>query len=678
MTGKRHLRRGAEQPEPSNGQSVAASQGANAAGRDVINSVAVHADIALPAEAYAPIPAGAAQGGLSNIPGTRLFVGRDLELNALDAAFATPGGVVLQALSGLGGVGKTLLAARWADTRAAARVRWWIAADRPEAINDDLAKLARGLQPGLAQLPDEIQTERALQWLAGHEDWLLVLDNVLHPDYIRPLLDRVGTSGRILVTTRRATGWHHLATSLRLDVFTPAESAELFTRILAQGDSPSVEGIAEVCEELGHLALAVEQAAAFCHETAIAPRAYLEMLHDSPGRMYELVAEGGETERKVARIWRITFDRLADTPLAGRILRILAWYAPDRIPRTLLESIAEAPAVAAAVGRLRAYSMINANPDGTLSVHRLVQALARTPQDDDPHRQRADIAQALNEATTFLQAALPPSWEDPATWPAWRDLHPHLDALADHAPSATDSEATAMAFGSAGFFLNSQGQSRRAATYLERASNYCKGALGEDDPTTTAFRNGLAYVYQSAGNLGRAILLYEKNLDDNRRVLGEDHPNTLGARNNLASAYIAAGDLDRAVPLYELNHADTARLFGNEHPNTLTSRNNLASAYQAAGNSSQAISLHGRNHTDTARVLGEDHPTTLTSRNNLAGAYASAGDLDRAIPLYERALNDRVRVLGEDHPETLTSRNGLAGAYASAGDLDRAIPLYER
>lgn len=48
---------------------------------------------------------------------TTTFVGRSGKLAELDAALADPGGAVVQAVPGLGGVGKSTLAAQWAPSR---------------------------------------------------------------------------------------------------------------------------------------------------------------------------------------------------------------------------------------------------------------------------------------------------------------------------------------------------------------------------------------------------------------------------------------------------------------------------------------------------------------------------------------------------------------------------------
>ncbi len=643
------------------------------------NSVALNVERAtvLPAAVYGPIPDGPVTHDLSYIPRVMGFVGRDNELSALDAAFTCSGAVMLRTVHGLGGVGKSALAAEWAACRATAAVRWWITADSAAAVDDGLAILAIALQPGLAELPTELQKERALHWLAGHDDWLLVLDNVGHPDHIRWLVGRV-PHGQILITTRRATGWHQLATVISLGVLNPSDSVALFIQILNHDGPRDGDGTIEVCEELGHLALAIEQAAAFCAESGYSPRAYLDMLRQWPAETYAAGPEGSDSARTVDRIWRISLDRLSDTPLAGQILRILAWYSPDRIPRTLLDGLASPPILAAALGRLLAYSMITDNRDGTLSVHRLVQALARTSDPGDPHRAAIDINDARDHATGRLDRVFPTNASQPDQWPLCRALLPHVEALVRHSLPDDDTPATAHLLARAASFLNGQGSTTPAIRHLLRTLTTCERLFGEEHPATLVLRNNLAHAYQTAGDLARAIPLYERTLSDSARVLGAHHPETLTSQNNLAGAYESSGDLARATLLYERTFADSARILGEKHPHTLTSQNNLASAYQAAGDPARAILLYERTLTDSAHTLGESHPHTLGLRNNLAHAYESTGDLARAILLYEHTLTDSAHTLGEDHPNTLALRHNLAGAYQAAGDSARAIPLHER
>ena len=603
----------------------------------------------LPEQAFAPWAELAAPAGLSNLPRPGLFVGRDRDLARLDTAMSGPGGVVVQAVHGLGGVGKSTLAAEWAVAHAGDHVvTWWITASTPADIDAGLAALAVALQPALSGvLPLEALREGAVQWLAAHSGWLLILDNVTDPADVAPLLSRA-PAGRYLITSRRATGWHGTAVPVRLDVLDPAEAKALLAAILTPGREREVDGAGELCAELGFLPLAIEQAGAYLAQAGATPREYLGLLARYPAAMYQAAAEGGDAARTIARIWHVTLDRLADDPLTGQVLRILAWYAPDAIPRTLLDGMADPPAVLHAVGRLAAYSMLTTDA-GTLAVHRLVQAVTRTPTLGDPHRDPQAIEAACHQAAGQLAAALP-NWQDPAGWPGWRMLLPHIDALASHAPPDTDTQDTAYLLNQAGVFLDGQGQPGRAAGHLQRALADSVRMLGPDHPDTLASRDNLAGAWRAAGDLGRAIPLYEQTLADRLRVRGENHPDTLTSRNNLAYAYQAAGDLGRAIPLYEQTQADSVRVLGENHPQTLASRNNLAAAWRAAGDLGRAIPLYEQTQADRLRVRGENHPDTLTSRNNLAYAYQAAGDLGRAIPLYEQTQADSVRVLGRTTP----------------------------
>ncbi|HEV3291365.1 MAG TPA: NB-ARC domain-containing protein, partial [Streptosporangiaceae bacterium] len=401
------------------GRSVAAGRdisGIASTGDDAIN-VQYRAErmTVLPAEAFRPWAELAVPAGLSNLARSGLFVGRARELARLDAAMAGPGGVVVQAVHGLGGVGKSTLAARWAAAHAAEySLTWWITAATPADIDAGLAALAVALQPALTGvLPLEALREGAVQWLAARSRWLVILDNVTDPADVAPLLARA-PAGRYLITSRRAAGWHATGVvPVRLDVLDPAEAQAMLAAILTPGRPGEADGADRLCAELGFLPLAIEQAGAYLAQAGATPREYLGLLARYPAAMYQAAAEGGDAARTIARIWHVTLDRLADDPLAGQVLRILAWYAPDAIPRLLLDGLADPPAVLHAVGRLAAYSMLTPDP-GTLAVHRLVQAVTRTPDPDDPHRDPEAIAAARDQAARQLADALPADWQDPA------------------------------------------------------------------------------------------------------------------------------------------------------------------------------------------------------------------------------------------------------------------------
>ncbi|MGW4371788.1 tetratricopeptide repeat protein [Nocardia takedensis] len=644
--------------------------------------------VQLPAEAYVPIAEVEAPLGIDNLPPRPgEFVGRQRELDDLTAVFTGPGAVKVAVVHGLGGIGKSTLVAQWAATRRhgfAPIVR--IIADNQTNITTGLVKLATQLQPAVAKaLNDEQLADRALQWLATHSDWLLVLDNADDPDLVAPVLARVGTSGRVVITSRRASGWQPGTPIVRLGVLEPAESLRLLTALSTIDGPRDTDGAAELCAELGHLPLAIQQVGAYLgQDQFLTPRGYLQLLAEYPAEMYERAAESEldtdtGSERTIARIWRVTLDRISRTETASvEMLRTLAWYGPDAIPLTLCrwQELAP-PRRSSALGLLTAYNMITPDMGRTsLSIHRLVQAVTRTPDLTDPHRQPDAIQRARTRATETLYTDLP-DYRDPAMWPAWRARLPHIDALTGH--TVIGSDFTIAAIRSAtGAFLEGQGAYDRALNHLRHALADRRLILGDNHPHTLVTRNNLASVYRAVGRLAEAIDLYERIVSDSARVLGVDHATTLTSRNNLAHAYESAGRFTEAIISYEQLLLDEQQFLSGDHPSTLTTRHNLAHAYAAVGRFTEAIPLLQSNLADRRRVLGDDHPHTLHSRNDLANAYRSVGRLAEAISLLEQLLPDSTRIVGTDHPATLDARHNLAHAYESAGQLAEAITLYKR
>lgn len=609
---------------------------------------------------------------LANVPvyAEEFFVGRDEELRRLTEALTAPGNVVVQAIHGLGGIGKSTLAARWANDHVANHlVTWWITADTEANIETGLAELATALQPEFAGAPLNVLTERAIGWLAANRDWVLILNNVIHPADVQPLLARA-RSGRVVVTSRLAEGWHHItAAVIRLDVLAKKEAAHLLTRI-AGHDRPDadLEGAEELCEQLGYLPLAIEQAAGFLHQNHLTPQAYLELLAAAPTVVYDQAAEGADAERTIARIWRVTLDRLAASPLAGQLLRVLAWYGPDTIPRSLLTSLGKEPvSVEVAIGRLAAYNMITLAGEA-VRVHRLVQAVARTADPRDPHRQPDDIAAAREQATRLLDNAMEAKLKLPTEWPAIRALMPHVAVLTSHAQPVTDTAGTARLLINAGEFLAEHGAVARAVIYHQRAYNACVRIFGPQHPHTLVALGALVNSHGVKGDIRSAVEGYEQLLAENTRTLGPDHPDTLSSWHQVAYWKGRGGDAAGAAADFEKIAQARLRILGPDHPDTLKARSNVARWTGVAGDAAGAVSAHEEVLKDRLRLLGKDHPDTLTTRHEIAYWRGMAGDAATAVAEYEQVVRDRLRVLGPDDLGTLTSQGNLALFRAKAGD----------
>ncbi|MEV0253116.1 tetratricopeptide repeat protein [Streptomyces sp. NPDC050732] len=603
--------------------------------------------------------------GLHNLPDlpSRFFVGREEALASLSRALSEDSQTITQTLHGLGGVGKTTLALHYAhDHRDAYRLVWWIRADTPDLIDVGLAALAARLRGPAPTLATAQAASWAIGWLQTHPGWLLVFDNAERPEDVRAVAGQLCDAGRQLITSRCKGGWS--GDPIPLPVLDADASLDLLARLTDGGDEDEARALAE---DLGHLPLALEQAGAFIAQTSITIGEYREMLGQYPGDATDAAPEGSDPARTMARIWRITLDVLHKRdPRAVDLLRIAAWYAPTGIPRDLFAPLAENPVdLARLLALLANYNMITLDRS-TLGVHRLVQTVARTAAEKDPHRAASLIERARGMAAVRLHDLFP---SDPARnvdgWPTFRALLPHAEALLEAWRPTDDTQVTHYVINEVGLYLEGQGEVAKAIEYLNRGVGAATRVFGAEHPHTLAARNNLAAVHESAGNSRHAIALYEQVLADCAQVLGAAHPDTLRARNNLAATCESAGDSARAVSLLEQVVPERSRVLGADHPETLSSQDNLAGAYSAAGDVARAIALYKQVLADRLRVLGPDHPSTLTSLNNLAVAYRKAGDVGRSMALYEQVWDGCRRVMGSDHPQTLMARRALDSARNS-------------
>jgi tetratricopeptide (TPR) repeat protein len=447
--------------------------------------------------------------------------------------------------------------------------------------------------------------------------------------------------------------------------------------VIRPGDGDSARTALEwLAAELGYLPLALEQAAAYIQHTAITPAAYLDRLSRYPARMFAASAdpdESGESgrQRTIARIWHLTVQAIsAEEPLAGEILRVLAWLGPDPIPRDLAYQLHDDPlTVDDALALLAAYSMITLTAQA-VTIHRLVQAVARLPDPADPHRTPEAISQARDRAEQLVLASLPdnPLFNVPS-WPRWRELLPHILALTDHIGPGQDTPVTAGILRATSGFLQGDGLFDQAIISARRAVEAYEQLQGPDAPDTLTARSFLASAYRAAGDLAAATPLHEQNLADCERTLGLDDPETLVARSNLAYLYVLHDEPTRALELHQRNLTDYQRVLGPDHPHTINAVANLASSYRVLGDLAQAIPLHEQSVTDYTRVFGPNHSETITARSNLAYAYQRAGDLAQAIPLHQQVLADRERLYGPDHRYTRLARQLLTAAQEQEHEL---------
>jgi tetratricopeptide (TPR) repeat protein len=630
--------------------------------------------VALPRSRSAGLPVGR----VWNIPARSAdFTGRAAELDQLGKVLRHNGRAIVQAITGMGGVGKTALAIEYAHRRRREfDVAWWVRAEEPALIQGQLSQLAHALDLAGVEDPPDVALARLHGWLRDRDRWLLVFDNVQSPrDVARFLPDG---PGQTLITSRNPS-WRGVATRVTVGEFTRAESSTLLRAAVPGLRERDADRLAAA---LGDLPLAVDMAGALLADTGIPVDDFLRLLAERAADVLD-DDRGGAYGTSVAASWDVAFDRLqADDPLAFALLTLIAWLGPAPVSLTLLGEAGPAlpPQLAAVVAdplaltsRLRVLlrrAMATVRP-GDVEVHRLVAALLRS-------RTAAAAVDWSTVAVDVLDHALPDDERNPEEWPVWEQLLPHVLAVTEGRGGADEPDArTRRMQVRAARYLHARGEPQAALPLLQQVYGADRLSQRGDHPDALESADALMQVLLTLGNYREARALAEDTLSKLRIVLGEDHPQALTAASNLAVVLEQLGEHAQARALVEDVLTRRRRVLGDDHRSTLTSANNLAMVLRDLGEYSQARTLAEDTLARLRRVLGDDHPATLTSAHNLAGALRDLGEHAQARALGEDTLARRRRVLGDDHPDTLTSASDLAQELRILGDYDGARALAE-
>jgi tetratricopeptide (TPR) repeat protein len=612
---------------------------------------------------------------------TALFTGREELLQHVRAALTPGRPAVIQAIHGMGGVGKTSTAIEYAHRYAADYdIGWWLNAEDKDLVPDQLAVLARAMNLVNAGDPIELGVARLLGALQRRDRWLLIFDNAEDPQALARFLPT--GNGHVLITSRNPS-WAEVADPVEVDMFTREESVRLVRR---RAPDVSDRDASLVAETVGDLPLAVDQTAALLAETGLSVDDYLRLVAAHTSDLWRR-QWGALYPVSVAASWQVAFDRIgSDEPAALQLITLLSWLAPEPVPRTLLAAAATvlpAPLSAVAadplrlaevVGLLRRHSAIRINDDA-LILHRVPSALLR-------ERSRVEAATPNTWETItarILRDGVPKDpWDNAPVWAAWRSLLPHvLVVCAPQRDLKFVAGEVSWLLNRAGIYLRTRGELQAALPLFERAYRMDRDRLGVDHSQTLESANDLAAILSQMGEHRRARDLNEDTLARRRHALGDDHADVLVSANNLALDLRRVGEYDRAWKLDKDTFARRRRVLGDDHPDTLDSATNLAIDLRQAGEYQQALELDEDTLARRQRMLGNDHPATLWSASNLALDLREVGEYERASELSAETLNRRRRVLGDDHPNTLDSANNLALDLRQAGEYEQARRLNE-
>jgi DNA-binding SARP family transcriptional activator len=646
---------------------------------------------AAPAEALAGSPAMLP----AALPG---FAGRAGELRALSALPVSPGGALLiTAIGGTAGVGKTALAVRWArehafefpDGQLYLNLRGFSPGE-PVPPAEALRIFLGALRVPGAHIPRGLDDRQALyRSLLEGKKTLILLDNARDAAQVRPLLP--GSPGcRVLVTSRNdLTGLiaSDGAQPIVLDILSRSEAQELLaSRIGHQrldSEPAAADELVNLCARLP-LALAVTAARAVARPQF--PLAFLAAeLRDTRARLDALATGEDATDPRAVFSW--SYQQL--TPEAARMFRLLGLHpGPDVTAPAGASLAATTPGQArrTLLELTRAHLLTEHSP-GRYAFHDLLRAYAVSQADaaeDAPARQAATgrvldhYLHTANAAALLLEPLRQPATLPPAlTGVTAEPLADHNQALAwFEAEHQVLLSAVALA-AETGFGTCACELPGTMATFLDRAGHWrewaaiqhtaVEAAVRTSDPARhAAALRALAFACTRLADYDQA----RAHLSDCLRLYREAGDRAGEARTQQSLSWVA----DRQErPADALAHAERAlalfKAIGHRAGqaaalNSVGWCHALLSNRQARPTLRRSLLLH--------RELGDRSGEALTW-DSLGYAEHTARRFAEAASCYQHAV-DILSELGDryHHARSLTRLGDTCAAAQDAGQAWRA------
>ncbi|MEO3744598.1 helix-turn-helix domain-containing protein [Plantactinospora sp. B5E13] len=627
------------------------------------------------------------------------FTGRAAEAGLVEELLGTAGAV---AIDGMAGVGKTSLAVHVAHR---------LAPSYPDGgLYLDLHGFTPGHEPvephvGLGRLLDALgvthppagTAERGALWRSelSRRRVLVVLDNAVDAEQVRPLLPGAGKSA-VLVTSRHRLVDLDTVPPVSLEPLAEADAARLFGQAAGVALSGE-EAVDQVLRECGGLPLALRMAGArLRHRPGWTVAVLADRLRTSPSRFDSVFGMSlhqlDPGQRRVFRLLGVLPGADFDPAVAGAV----ADLPPERVAAVLEELVDVHLVQEPSPGRYRMHDLIRR--------YAADLAAAEEPQGEAALRRVLNhyLAQAVaHERTLPSPYRREPAPGDPAQAMAWFDLeYVNLVACLDAAVRLGVDEVVAeLPQAMRVWFFRHRGTDDQAR--LLDAAAAAAGRLGRDRQRAMLLAD-LGFARAAAGRLTEALAAYQlaeqSNPDDDvaaglalrigfvRRDRGELEAAQLhfrrarelfekiGSRAGQAQALAFDGwvtlHLGRRDEAVELARASAALADG---PGQITGLGILGLALAAEDPATSLRTLH-----EALRLAEENRlpHNQAWCHLHLGVALRVIGSLDEALEHHRRAL-ELLEPLTEVQLE-IDCRHAHAETARLAGRYDEALALLDR
>jgi tetratricopeptide (TPR) repeat protein len=618
------------------------------------------------------------------------------------------------ALSGIGGIGKSELAAQYVKQHQNdyGGITWFNS--RENLAGEVLGFFS--IQLGL-EIPQELRgkqltLEEQINWCwSKYPDSplpiLIIFDDVTDLLHLRQVLPAENPCFRILITTRLQNLDPNFIQQIPVEVLAPEPALELLQKLLGNKDKrvqTEPEAATNIIKFLEYLPLGIILVAGYLlQDPGLTLTTMLARLRER--KLAEEALQNRETINKtqlgIRAAFSLTWSEL--NPQAQLLGAFLSLFSPQSILWELVvftiifEADDEEKRLNWTEEKLNELKkqlyqrnliqQIEATEE-FYKIHALVELFLQEKLTEtgemQPVLERTFITPIIHLASQLPQT---PTSQDIA-W--FKNVISHLEELGKQVTEAVQHRTTASVtlptsiltdeiiwiYVAIGRFYQGKTLYQLAEFWYQNWVNVCQFLFKKDHPDIADSLNNLAVLYYKQGKYSKAEPLFLQALEMTKRLFIKDHPDVATSLNNLALFYQSQGKYNKAELLYFQALEMRKRLFTNDHPDVATSLNNLAGIYDKQGKYNKAEFLYVQALEMKKRLFTNDHPDVASSLNNLATIYDKQGKYNEAELLYVQALEMRKRLFTNDHPDVALSLNNLAFLYENQGKYNEAESLY--
>jgi tetratricopeptide (TPR) repeat protein len=604
------------------------------------------------------------------------FTGRDGQLADLDRLLAEAtreaNAVVISAVSGTAGVGKTALAVHWAHRAAKAfpdgqlylNLRGYDP-ERPVPGADALEVFLRALGVAGSAIPHRLD-ERAARYrtLLADRRMLVLLDNAHSIDQVRDLLP--GTPSCLVLVTSRSTlpalVVRHGAVRINLDVLSPAEAVALLRRLIGARLDAEPDQAAALAERCARLPLAIRIAAELVAARPSVPLSRLVAELGDESRRLDLLATDEDDYTTVRTVFSWSCRHLPDAAITA--FQLLGVHPGPDIDAEAAAALVDGDRTGAQrlLDALARAHLVEEVGPGRFGMHDLLRAYAAEQAAARDDRQAALIRLFDHYSRTAVRA-VDPGGSRPEWLAAERsNLLAVAAAAADVSP-----EHTTMLSACLSHYLDTRAHYRDGLT-LHRLALRAARSRGDRANEADAL-NRLGTAYMRIGSYPKAIDHHERALAIHREL--GDLAGEGSARHGLGTLAWRLGRYDEAR-----EHMEAALAIRHELGDLAgegRARHGLGIVYRVVGEYTEALD-HQRRALAIYRECG-DRIGESRVLNNLGSTFERMGAYAEALTHYESALALN-REIGNQLGEAVVLTN-LGSTTARLGRFAEALAYHE-